>query len=111
MSEKVGKADTCVFFYSQDAAISDPVKNERDMAVYKNKYIIPGFKDLDTVPLILQIRTGINISSMSIDEIANEIYRLIKIKYDLSYEESIKKKQEYNKEKGNENKIEIEMET
>ncbi|MHA2298767.1 MAG: toll/interleukin-1 receptor domain-containing protein, partial [Candidatus Hodarchaeales archaeon] len=56
METRVKESDTCVFFYSPEAASSEPVQMERDMAVYQNKHIIPVFTDIDDIPYILKYR-------------------------------------------------------
>ena len=82
MNNCVKDSDTCVFFYSKAAASSGPVKKERDMAVYQGKHIIPVFMDINDVPEILQIETGVDASDKTIEEVTNKIYHLIDRKYE-----------------------------
>jgi len=82
MNNCVKDSDTCVFFYTKAAASSGPVKKERDMAVYQGKHIIPVFMDINDVPEILQIETGVNASDKTIEEVTNKIYHLIDRKYE-----------------------------
>ncbi|MFX1477008.1 MAG: leucine-rich repeat domain-containing protein [Promethearchaeota archaeon] len=81
MNEYVKASDTCVFFYSKNAANSEAVKRERDMAIYQGKHIIPVFIDINDVPDILQIETGVNSSNKSKEQVAEQIYRLISLQF------------------------------
>jgi len=82
MNNGVKASDTCVFFYSKSAASSEAVKRERDMAVYQGKHIIPVFKDINDVPEILRIETGVDASNKTIEEVTNKIYHLIDLRFE-----------------------------
>ncbi|MFX1255958.1 MAG: TIR domain-containing protein, partial [Promethearchaeota archaeon] len=83
MNTYVPASDACIFFYSKIAAESEPVKMERDMAVYENKYVIPVFMDINDVPPILKIQAGVNALNKSSEQIISEIYRLISQKFNI----------------------------
>jgi len=87
MEEKVNLSDSCVFFYSAVAAVSRPVKMERDMAIHQGKHIIPVFTEIKDVPLILQIQTGIDATEKTTEKMINEIYRLLREEYNLQEKE------------------------
>ena len=84
MNDKVSDSDTCIFFYTVGADISTGVRSERDMAVYGNKHIIPVFTDIQNVPQIIRFNSGINALNKNMNEIAKEIFRLVKEKHGLS---------------------------
>ncbi|MFX0095646.1 MAG: toll/interleukin-1 receptor domain-containing protein [Candidatus Hodarchaeota archaeon] len=87
MEDSITAANTCIFFYSPDASKSKPVEQERDMAVYLGKHIIPLFNNIDEVPLSLRTKTGINLSGKTSETIAEEIFRLINQQFGIVLEE------------------------
>ncbi len=84
MEKNVKAADTCVFFYSPVAKFSKPLQMERDMAVYQDKHIIPIFMDINDVPEIIKIMSGVNTNKKTAEKIVDEIYRLITEKFDIT---------------------------
>ena len=82
MDKNVSVSEACVFFYSETAASSGPVQQERDMAVHQGKHIIPIFTNINDVPKILQIHTGIDASGKPTIQVADEIYRLVSLKFE-----------------------------
>ncbi|MFX0065972.1 MAG: glycine cleavage system protein GcvH [Candidatus Hermodarchaeota archaeon] len=83
MEKNVKASDTCVFFYSSVAKASRPVQMERDMAVYQDKHIIPVFMDINDVPEIIKIMSGVNTNKKTSEKIVDEIYRLITEKFNI----------------------------
>ena len=81
MNKRIKASHTCVFFYSIRAASSEPMKKERDMAIYQGKHIIPVFTDINDVPDILRIETGVDASDKTLELIADKIYHLISRKF------------------------------
>ena len=81
IDEKLSKADSVIFFYTQHTNLKTGVRMERDMAVYHNKHIIPVFEEIDHVPPIIRFNSGVNTQSLSSNKIVDKIYHLITLKF------------------------------
>ncbi len=81
MNQKLPTSDSCIFFYSEHTEKSTAVRRERDMAIYHNKHIIPIYKDIEDVPPVIRIETGVNCKFRTPEEVAEQIYRLIILRF------------------------------
>ena len=64
-------------FASEAALKSEPVKKELELAIYRNKRIIPVFEDIQDVRPILRHIKGVNIKDKTIAEIVDTLYHMI----------------------------------